>query len=321
MASVVIAGDVSGTCTLQAANAAGTTVLTLPTTSGTLVSSGSVPAAGSTTQVQYNSSGNLAGSSSFVFDGTNVGIGTSSPGANNKLHVSSAGTTRLYVENTANSVGVRLQTLSNAGLLQTDTNHPLTFATNNGSEAMRIATSGNVGIGTSSPTEKLVVDGSIKLSGLNSGAGLLFDLAGSSDYQIKESSTTDVVQFGGSATTGFRHNISSGAFQFNSGYGSIATAYGCRAWVNFVGSSGTINGSGGVSSVTRNSTGNYTVTFSFTLPDTTYAVTGGVNRNNGAADAGGVGYFSQATGSVGVYTYAPQGSFNDATSVSIAIFR
>jgi hypothetical protein len=38
MASVVIAGDVSGTCTLQAANAAGTTVLTLPTTSGTLVS-------------------------------------------------------------------------------------------------------------------------------------------------------------------------------------------------------------------------------------------------------------------------------------------
>jgi hypothetical protein len=38
MASVVIAGDVSGTCTLQAANAAGTTVLSLPTTSGTLVS-------------------------------------------------------------------------------------------------------------------------------------------------------------------------------------------------------------------------------------------------------------------------------------------
>jgi hypothetical protein len=74
----------------------------------------------------------------------NVGIGTTSPGANNKLHVSSAGTTRLYVENTANSVGVRLQTLSNAGLLQTDTNHPLTFATNNGAEAMRIATSGLV---------------------------------------------------------------------------------------------------------------------------------------------------------------------------------
>jgi hypothetical protein len=87
----------------------------------------------------------------------NVGIGTSSPGANNKLHISSAGTTRLYVENTANSVGVRLQTLSAAGLLQTDTNHPLTFATNNGAEAMRINTSGNVGIGTSSPAIPLDV--------------------------------------------------------------------------------------------------------------------------------------------------------------------
>jgi len=34
---------------------------------------------GSTTQVQFNSSGSLAGSANFVFDGTNVGIGTSSP--------------------------------------------------------------------------------------------------------------------------------------------------------------------------------------------------------------------------------------------------
>jgi hypothetical protein len=83
----------------------------------------------------------------------NVGIGTSSPGANNKLHISSAGTTRLYVENTANSVGVRLQTLSAAGLLQTDTNHPLTFATNNGAEAMRIDTSGNLLVGATSTVD------------------------------------------------------------------------------------------------------------------------------------------------------------------------
>ena len=38
------------------------------------------PAGGSTTQVQYNLSGQLAGSSGFVFDGSgNVGIGTASP--------------------------------------------------------------------------------------------------------------------------------------------------------------------------------------------------------------------------------------------------
>lgn len=42
----------------------------------------------------------------------------------------------------------------------------------------------------------------------------------------------------------------SGNFKFNSGYGSVATAYGCRAWVNFNGTaSGTF--AGGASTVTR----------------------------------------------------------------------
>jgi hypothetical protein len=53
-----------------------------------------------------------------------------------------------------------------------------------------------------------------------------------------------------------------GLMQFNSGYGSVATAYGCRAWVNFNGS-GTvaIRDSKNVSSITDNGTGNYTVNF------------------------------------------------------------
>ena len=46
----------------------------------------------------------------------------------------------------------------------------------------------------------------IKLSGLNGGTGLAFDLAGSTDYVIKESSTNDVFSFGGL----IHHNISSG---------------------------------------------------------------------------------------------------------------
>lgn len=93
-----------------------------------------------------------------------------------------------------------------------------------------------------------------------------------------------------------------------------------RAWVNWAGSSGTVNASYNVSSVTRNSTGNYTVNFTTALPDANYAIAGCLNRNAGAADAGGIGYFSQATGSTGIYTYAPQSSFNDVTSASIAVF-
>jgi hypothetical protein len=68
---------------------------------------------------------------------------------------------------------------------------------------------------------------------------------------------------------------SSANFKFNSGYGSVATAYGCRAWVNFNGT-GTvaIRGSGNVSSITDNGTGDYTVNFTTALTDTNYAFTG-----------------------------------------------
>lgn len=68
-----------------------------------------------------------------------------------------------------------------------------------------------------------------------------------------------------------------GELKFNSGYGSVATAYGCRAWVNFNGTNGTIRGSGNVSSVTRTSTGVYTVNFTSALPDANYSVSAFAN--------------------------------------------
>jgi hypothetical protein len=62
-----------------------------------------------------------------------------------------------------------------------------------------------------------------------------------------------------------------GLLQFNSGYGSAATAYGCRAWVNFNGT-GTvaIRASGNVSSITDNGVGFYTVNFTTALVDANY---------------------------------------------------
>jgi hypothetical protein len=60
---------------------------------------------------------------------------------------------------------------------------------------------------------------------------------------------------------------------FNSGYGSAAQAYGCRAWVNFNGT-GTvaIRASGNVSSITDNGTGNYTANFTNAMPDASYNI-------------------------------------------------
>ena len=64
-----------------------------------------------------------------------------------------------------------------------------------------------------------------------------------------------------------------GNLSFNSGYGSSAVAYGCRVWVNFNGT-GTvaIRGSGNVSSITDNNTGDYTVNFTTAMPDANYSV-------------------------------------------------
>lgn len=54
-----------------------------------------------------------------------------------------------------------------------------------------------------------------------------------------------------------------------------APKYACRAWVNFDGKATvvTIRGSGNVSSVTRNATGDYTINFTTAMPDANYSVT------------------------------------------------
>ena len=56
------------------------------------------------------------------------------------------------------------------------------------------------------------VNGSVRLDGRNgSNRGLKLDLAGSSDYIIQESTTDDIVKFGGTGSSNFfAHNISSG---------------------------------------------------------------------------------------------------------------
>jgi hypothetical protein len=68
---------------------------------------------------------------------------------------------------------------------------------------------------------------------------------------------------------------SSGNFKFNSGFGSVATAYGVRAWIRFDGT-GTvaIDASGNVSSITDSGVGTYEVNFTTNMPDANYAIAG-----------------------------------------------
>jgi len=114
--------------------------------------------------------------------------------------------------------------------------------------------------------------------------------------------------------------------QFNSGYGSNATAYGCRAWVNFNGvpASPTIAASGNVSSITKNSTGDYTLNFTTAMPDANYAVSATGSNSTGAAIFAGVRFIPTppAVSNVRIYTWDfVLGTSVDCNFISVTITR
>jgi hypothetical protein len=115
-----------------------------------------------------------------------------------------------------------------------------------------------------------------------------------------------------------------GLFQFNSGYGSVATAYGCRAWVNFDGT-GTpaIRASGNVSSITDNGTGDYTVNFTTAMPDANYAVSGGCGNDNSDDRIISPTFFNSAPTTSGFRTRTTNnsGSALDVSRITFQIIR
>jgi hypothetical protein len=121
----------------------------------------------------------------------------------------------------------------------------------------------------------------------------------------------------------------SGDLQMNSGYGSNATAYGCRAWVNFNGT-GTvaIRASGNVSSITDNGTGDYTVNFTTAMPDANYSPVIAISRSpesfcsNIATNNATGGDVAPTTSAIRVVSNggAGRGGF-DVAYFAVAVFR
>jgi hypothetical protein len=162
----------------------------------------------------------------------------------------------------------------------------------------------------------------------NSTAGTTY----SGKFQFQDGNGNNGWNIGNNITTGSGYlefnngSTSSGYFDpsnnlaFNSGYGSAKIAYGCRAWVNFNGTNGTIRASGNVSSVTYNATGDYTVYFATTMVDSNYCPVFG-----GAMDwrtIGSAGTSDITTSYCRLYVRIPSNAnMSNVDTVTLAIFR
>jgi hypothetical protein len=98
-----------------------------------------------------------------------------------------------------------------------------------------------------------------------------------------------------------------------------------KAWVNYNLVSQTINSSFNISSVTYNSTGNFTLNFTTALSSSTYAVCGAVEGSSGnnALDiyaSGGIGTAATLKTTTQLQVYASGGSAVNATNACVIVF-
>jgi hypothetical protein len=167
----------------------------------------------------------------------------------------------------------------------------------------------------------------IALSGNASGTGTLTFAAPNTntDRTLDLPDAAGTIQVSGNPISGTTGSFS-GDLSFNSGYGSAAVAYGCRAWVNFDGT-GTpaIRASGNVSSITDNGAGDYTLNFTNAMVDANYSVVGMSMRDSANASNlsvfGSATYNTITTTSVRVNNRDDANNQVDALAVCVAIFR
>ena len=100
-----------------------------------------------------------------VVIGGEVGIGTSSPSSTLQVGDGSADTRGTFNPNTAFAIGVKNGS-NHGGFIGSGGTNVIQFSSSGGAERMRIDSSGNVGIGTNTPSSKLDVSGDIEGDGL-----------------------------------------------------------------------------------------------------------------------------------------------------------
>jgi hypothetical protein len=151
-----------------------------------------------------------SGTAIYINGSGNVGVGTATPASRLHVHSSAGGGDEPFIR--LSNAGTGQTVLDGSFIGLTNTNElslwnnetaPVRFATAN-AERMRIDSSGNVGIGTTSPGSTLDVKGTLRLSGSTSGyVGFApAAAAGTTTYTLPTADGTSgqVLQTNGSAT-------------------------------------------------------------------------------------------------------------------------
>ena len=204
------------------------------------------------------------------------------------------------------------------------------------SDNISLDSAGRVFIGASSSTANTAGDdlqivgssdrGLTITSGTSSSANIYLGDDGDTDRcRIAYQNNDDALDFSVNGNSTAVRIDSSANLRFNSGYGSVATAYGVRAWINFDGSASTIGdgrASQNMDDVTDNGVGDYTLNFTTDMPDANYCVlgtgSGNANHNsqalsikyNTAPTASAVRIFTAVTGSANVVGFKLDSAYN-----------
>jgi len=221
-------------------------------------------------------------------------------------------------------------TAANPGITGTDTDTGLQF----GTDEVNIVTGGSTRATVDSSGVLNVSSGDLRVTGTEGISASLYLIADQGDdngdgWRINSNQDDNDLTISTNTTGSYVDQVgilTSGDFRFNSGYGSVATAYGCRAWVNFDGKAASIGSgraNGNVSSVADNGTGQYTVNFSNSFPDSKYAATQFCRADSGGGLRVCVGRGSTgfATSSIQVEVRNGSNSNEDVEEVCLAFFR
>ena len=203
----------------------------------------------------------------------------------------------------------------------TDTNTGLTF----GTDTVNVVTGGSTRATVDSSGVLNVSSGDLRVTGTEGISASLYLIADQGDdngdgWRINSNQDDNDLTISTNTTGSYVDQVgilTSGDFRFNSGYGSVATAYGCRAWINFDGTTSFVRDNGNASSITDNGTGNYTVNFTSSLPDDDYAAI----SDFGNQTSGGTSTGSLATTGFVILTMDGNFSLTDRSQVFAAVFR